>query len=90
MPMSDLDRADRTIALPAGSWIMAMEPVTVGDMQNGGTLALQMGAKVRISCATGTSVFGLMEDCKQVSFGVRQAACFEPVPKKIPKSRASH
>jgi hypothetical protein len=85
MPMSDLDRADRIMALSAGSWIMAMEPVTVGDMQKGGTLTLPMGAKVRISCTTGSSVFGNTEDCRQVSFGMREAACFEPVPKKIPK-----
>jgi hypothetical protein len=85
MPMTDLDRADRIMALPASSWIMAMEPVTVGDMQNGGKLTLPMGAKVRISCTTRLSAFGNTEDCTQVSFGMGEAACFEPVPKKIPK-----
>jgi hypothetical protein len=58
---------------------MAMQPVTVGDMQNGGTLTLPMGAKVRISCTTTLSAFGFTEDAESVSLGMQQAACFEPV-----------
>ncbi len=77
--MTKLADADRIMALPAGSWIMAMEPVTVGDMQKGGPLELPMGAKVRISCTTRLSVFGQTEDCRRVSFGIWEAASFEPV-----------
>jgi hypothetical protein len=76
---SKLADDDRIMALPPGSWIMAMEPVTVGDMQKGGTLTLPMGAKVRISSADGSSAFGVTEDCEWVSFGMQEAVSFEPV-----------
>lgn len=87
--MTDLDRADRIMALPPRTWIMAMEPATVGDMENGGTILLPPGAKVRISLTTSTSAFGYTEDARHVSFGMLQASGFEPVPNKVPKDSPS-
>lgn len=69
--------ADRIMALKAGSWIMAMEPVDV-TLMTGGRMTLPMGAQVRISCATGTTAFGVTGQAKSVMFGLEEAASFEP------------
>lgn len=87
--MTKLAQADRIMALPPKSWIMAMEPVAVVSTHVGGKINLPMGARVRLSFTTSSSAFGDTEDCVHVSFGLAEAACFEPVPNKTPEDRAS-
>lgn len=87
MPKTDLDHADYIMHLPHGAWIMAMAPVTVTDMRNGGTITLPMGARVRLSCTLATSAFGYTENAAHVSFGMAEAADFMPVPNRISKER---
>ena len=74
---SKLADADRIMALKAGSWIMAMEPVDVTPM-TGGRMTLPMGAQVRISCTTGLTAFGVTEQAKLVMFALEEAASFKP------------
>ncbi|MFN7185470.1 MAG: hypothetical protein ACK5VE_03755 [Alphaproteobacteria bacterium] len=77
---SKLADADRIMAVPPRSWVMAMEPVDV-TLMTGGRIALPMGARVRISCTTGTTgttAFGVTEQAQPVMFGLEEAASFEP------------
>jgi len=88
--MTDLDHAESIMALPRGSWIMAIEPVTVCDMQQGGTIALQMGARVKLTFTTRLSAFGYTEDARHVSFGMAEAVRFDHAkPDRLPSADAS-
>ena len=69
--------ADRIMALKAGSWVMAMEPVDV-TLMTGGRMTLPMGAQVRITSTNGHLAFGYTEQAQLVAFGLGEAASFEP------------